>query len=200
MPNAPTATPPGVQWLLDGSPIAAATGDTYTPVASDVGHRLACAATATYRLLRVTVIATSAGLPVSAPVPTPTPAPKPKPMPGRPTTSHVSFSNLATRPRLSFTLTAGDHAAPIKSITVEPSRGIRFTRHMKKLASGVVVSTPAGEQLKFHPNVSHGQLTITLSHNANSVRVKIIKPAITATKALARKAKHNPVKKPRFVA
>ena len=199
VPNAPTATPPGVQWLLDGSPIAAATGDTYTPVASDVGHRLACAATATYRLLRVTVIATSAGLPVSAPIPTPTPAPKPKPMPGRPTTSHVSFSNLATRPRLSFTLTAGDHAAPIKSITVEPSRGIRFTRHMKKLASGIGVSTPAGEQLKFHPNVSHGQLTITLSHNANSVRVKIIKPAITATKALARKAKHNPVKKPRFV-
>jgi hypothetical protein len=41
VPNAPAATPPGVQWLLDGSPIAAATAKTYAPGAGDVGHKLA---------------------------------------------------------------------------------------------------------------------------------------------------------------
>jgi streptogramin lyase len=200
VPNPPTATPPGVQWLLDGSPIAAANGETYTPVAGDVGHQLACAVSATYRLLRATVLATSAGVPVLAPTPTPSPTPTPKPKPGRPTASHVSVSNIATAsPRLSFTVTAGDNADPIKSIAVESPHGIGFTQQTNNPASGISVSTPAGEQLKYHPKISHRQLTITLANNANSVRVKIIKPAITVTKTLARQAKHNQVKKLRFV-
>jgi len=54
----------GYRWLLDGSPIAGATGPSYTPVAADAGHHLSCRVTATYTLLAVTVSATSADVPV----------------------------------------------------------------------------------------------------------------------------------------
>lgn len=155
---------------------------------------------ATYRLLRVTVTASSAGVPVLTPTPTPAPTQKPKPKPARPTTSHFSFSDIAAgRPRLRFTLTAGDNADPIKSIAVEAPHGIGFTQQTNNAGSGISVSTPAGKQLKYQPKISHQQLTITLAHSANSVRVKIIKPAITASETLVRKAKHNQVKKLRFV-
>jgi streptogramin lyase len=201
--NASTTAPPGLQWLLDGTPIAGATGQTYTPVASDVGHQLACAVDATYPLVRVTVAATSAGVkvlaPPPAPTPTPTPTPTPKPKPGKPTSSRASFSNVTTAsPTLSFTVTAGDNAEPIKSIAVEPPRGISFTRRTARLARAISIKTPSGRQLKFNAKVSHGMLTITLAATARTVQVRIAKSAIAVSKTLVRKAKHKQVKKLSF--
>ncbi len=60
----------GFQWLLDGAPIAGATGSTYTPSVADVGHALSCTVTGTYPLIQVTVASTSAATTVltTAPV------------------------------------------------------------------------------------------------------------------------------------
>jgi len=54
----------GYRWLLDGS--AVATGQSYTPSASDTGHQLSCTETVTYPLLDVSVAATSAAATVVA--------------------------------------------------------------------------------------------------------------------------------------
>ena len=54
----------GYQWLLDGSAITGATGQSYTPTVANAGHLLACKATVTYTLLAVTVSATSAAVQV----------------------------------------------------------------------------------------------------------------------------------------
>jgi hypothetical protein len=50
----------GYQWLLDGTPIAGQTSQSYTPIAGDIGHPLSCRVTVTYPLLSVTTSATSA--------------------------------------------------------------------------------------------------------------------------------------------
>jgi hypothetical protein len=56
----------GYQWLRDGTAIGGATGQTYTPVAGDVGHQLSCTVTVTYPLLSVTTSATSGAVAVIA--------------------------------------------------------------------------------------------------------------------------------------
>jgi len=54
----------GYRWSLDGSPIANATSQTYTPASADVGGHLSCTVTATYTLLGTTVSASSAAVTV----------------------------------------------------------------------------------------------------------------------------------------
>jgi streptogramin lyase len=75
-----------IQWLLDGRPIAGATGTTYTPAATDIGHRLSCRVTASYPrpILPVDVTATSQrGLRI-APKPAEPQAPTPPAVPADP--------------------------------------------------------------------------------------------------------------------
>ena len=203
--NAPSATPPGVRWLLNGTAIAGATGETYTPVAGDVGGQLSCTVTATYRLLGVIVSATSAGVEVLAPAPPPPPkpgkpAPPPPPKPGKPTTSDASLSGIAgASPTVSFTLTAGSNANPVKSIVVDLPSGISFSRKAESLAQGIVLSGPGAKRLNSKTNISHGILTIMLASTVTKVQVTIASPAIAVSKSLASKVKHRQVKTLSFV-
>ncbi|MGH2984844.1 MAG: hypothetical protein ACRDK5_11435, partial [Solirubrobacterales bacterium] len=57
--NSAASSPPGVQWLRDGAPLGGETAQSYTPVAGDVGHLLACTVAVNYPLLNVTAWATS---------------------------------------------------------------------------------------------------------------------------------------------
>jgi streptogramin lyase len=57
----------GFTWLRDGRAISGATGPSYTPIAGDVGHSLACTVTVTYPLMDTTVSSTSATVTVIPP-------------------------------------------------------------------------------------------------------------------------------------
>ena len=58
----------GYRWMLDGSQVA--TGQSYTPTESNVGHQLSCVVSATYPLLGVTIPAASASVTIVPPPPT----------------------------------------------------------------------------------------------------------------------------------
>jgi len=50
----------GFQWLLNGTPIAGQTTDSYTPTSAEDGNTLTCQETVSYPLTHVTAVATSA--------------------------------------------------------------------------------------------------------------------------------------------
>jgi streptogramin lyase len=52
----------GYTWLLEGSPIAGQTSQSFSPTTADAGHNVSCSVRATYPLLSVTVSATSPGV------------------------------------------------------------------------------------------------------------------------------------------
>jgi hypothetical protein len=70
----------GYTWTLDGQPIAGQSAQTLPVSAADAGQQVACTATATYRLLDVSVNATSAPVSIAA-APSPSPPPPAKPTP-----------------------------------------------------------------------------------------------------------------------
>jgi hypothetical protein len=59
----------GYTWLLDGSPIASQTTQSYTPVTGDLGHQLSCTVTVTYPLFPVTTLSTSGTVTVGGATP-----------------------------------------------------------------------------------------------------------------------------------
>jgi hypothetical protein len=105
----------------------------------------------------------------------------------------------AGNPTLSFTLTAGHNAAPIKSIAIKPPRGITFTDTTKHLANGIRIKTLAGKQLKFTARLRRGMLTITLAGAATGVQVKVARPAIAVMKSRATKTRHKHAHRLNFV-
>ena len=57
----------GYSWSLEGSPIAGALSQTYSPTAADAGRELSCSVRASYPLLAVTVSASSPSVKILAP-------------------------------------------------------------------------------------------------------------------------------------
>ena len=97
--------------------------------------------------------------------------------PGPPSATNVSLSGLATgRPKLRFTLHAGQSAAPIHTIQLTLPRGLRFFHHPR-----AVRITAAAQQVELSP----GTLTATLRRPAESLEITIARPAISELKPLA---------------
>ena len=85
-----------------------------------------------------------------------------------PTASHVSFSNIAASPRLSFTLAAGDNAAPIKSIAVEPPRGIAFSHRTMKIITPAIAVTKALARKAKHNHVNKLRFVVKVNDSAKT--------------------------------
>ena len=96
--------------------------------------------------------------------------------PGPPTATNVSLSGLETgKPRLRFTLHAGQSAAPIHTLRLTLPRGLRFLHHPHALR----ISVPA-QQVKLRP----ATLTATLRRPTQNVAITIADPAISELKPL----------------
>ena len=98
--------------------------------------------------------------------------------PGPPSATNVSLSGLATgKPKLRFTLHAGQSAAPIHTLQLTLPRGLRFLHHPR--AVRISVADPAREThaLARSPQPS--------ARRAESVAITIAGPAINERKPLA---------------
>ena len=104
-----------------------------------------------------------------------------------PALSRVSLSSVgASRPTLSFTVTAGRDEPALKSISIVLPRGLHFT----KSRSTVSVTGPRGKHLRFTASLKDGGLVVTLRTATPQARVTISSPRLAAsgslTAALAR--------------
>ncbi len=103
--------------------------------------------------------------------------------PGSPSARSVSLSGLTIgRPRLRFTLDAGQNAAPIRSFRLSLPRGLRFIPHRTGYTSGVSISAPA-QRVRLRPDT----LTVTLRRPAQSLAIKLIRPAFNEQNSLTAK-------------
>jgi hypothetical protein len=116
-PSASAFSFDGYRWLLDGSPIAGANSQAYTPLASDVGHRISCVVTATYPLLSVTVSATSAAVTVTATPVAPVQSP-PGGSPGQTPIAKVSAPPPRVDSSIRWSWGFTRHYATVKVLTV----------------------------------------------------------------------------------
>jgi hypothetical protein len=86
-------------------------------------------------------------------------------------------------PKLSFTLSAIDRAAAIKTISIAPPHGLSFAAHRR----GIAVAVSRGSHVRFTTAVRHGVLTLKLSKAVTTLRVMVGDPSLRVSGALARK-------------
>ena len=97
--------------------------------------------------------------------------------PGPPSASNVSLSGMATgKPKLRFTLRAGQSAAPIRTLQLTLPRGLRFHNHPRAVRISVATQ---------HVKLTPGTLTATLRPWSESVAITIAGPAINERTPLA---------------
>jgi hypothetical protein len=107
---------------------------------------------------------------------------------GNPKLSRVSLSQVAAaRGTLSFTLAAGRGAPKIKTVSVAPPRGLRFTKSRSKVS----VTGLGGRRVKFSVSLQHGQLVLKFRAPAKRVRVTIAYPRLRASGALVSQLAHH---------
>jgi streptogramin lyase len=140
----------GYQWLLDASPIAGATGSSYTPTVANMGHMLSCEATVTYTLFPVTVSATSASLTVLDLTP---------PVLSLPASIVVDATSPAGA-TVSYTVTATDNVDPSPVVSCTPTSGSTFA-----IGTTTVNCTATDAS----HNVAHGSFTVQVKGAAEQL-------------------------------
>jgi subtilase family serine protease len=115
--------------------------------------------------------------------------------PTKPALNKPRFSGLGQRkPKLTFTVAAGQYAPALKSISIGLPKGLGFDKARKTLGRGIVVKHN-GQKVKFSERVKHGVLTITFVTTQTSASLTLSRPTITITQSEALKIKHHKVKK-----
>ncbi len=113
---------------------------------------------------------------------------------GKPTVSDESLSGVGKRQvRLSFAVSAGRQAPPLKKLMVSLPGGFSFQKDM--LSHGLTVAGPGGGRLKDTTTSSAQTLTITLGSPATEVSVTLEHSAIDVTASEARRVTQHEVKK-----
>jgi Pro-kumamolisin, activation domain/Putative Ig domain len=101
---------------------------------------------------------------------------------GSPSLSRVSLAGVgATRPKLSFTVTAGRDAAKLQTLTVTLPSGLSFSRSR----AVVTVSGLKVKHLRFTASLQRGTLVLKLKTAAQQVHVTISYPRLTSGGSLA---------------
>lgn len=106
-----------------------------------------------------------------------------------PTVSKVSLTGVgASKPKLSFTVTAGRDAPKLQTITVALPRGLSFSRSR----ATITVSGLKVKHLRFTAKLQHGTLVLKLKSAAQQVHVTISHPRLKAGGSLvAKTASHH---------
>jgi hypothetical protein len=105
---------------------------------------------------------------------------------GLPSARNASLSGLARgRPKLRFTLDAGQSAAPIRSFKLSLPRGLRFARGRGGHIRGVLIKGTSPRAVR----LSHGALTVTLARPAESLSVAIAPAALIEQASLISEAR-----------
>jgi subtilase family serine protease len=97
---------------------------------------------------------------------------------GAPSISRASLAGVgASRPKLTFTLTAGRSAPALKTISLVLPRGLHFTSSRET----VTVTGRGGRRLNFTASLKGVTLTIKLAQTATQPRVSIAYPRLAAS-------------------
>ena len=163
----------GYQWLRDGTPIAGQTGQSYTPVAGDVGHQLSCTITVSYSVPNVTTAATGAAITVIPQNSGPTGPQGPRGSNGsngaQGPTGKVELVTCKTVKRNHKTkrvCTTKLVSGPVKFTTAAGDERASLSRHGVIYATGYARQTRGGVRtwlLAARP-LARGRYTLTLTH------------------------------------
>jgi subtilase family serine protease len=125
--------------------------------------------------------------------------PPPKPKAGPAKATHLSLSGVAKRrPRLSFSIAAGLHAAKVKTVAVTLPKGLAFSKSKKSLAKGITIKSGKNKKLKFKLTVKKNVATLTLASSVSAAKFALAYPAVTVTAKEASSVRHHKVKTLKF--
>ncbi len=117
---------------------------------------------------------------------------------GKPKASGAKISGLGKgNPKLTFTLSAGANAPPLKSVAITLPKGLSFATKVKTLDKGITLKS-GKKKLTFTAKVKKGALSLAFKAATGSASVTLAKPAIAISASEASKIRHKKVKKLTF--